>query len=44
MLYQMELKPNAEKLHSSCAVLDGDDPKLLDWIERTTFVDSITLP
>ena len=35
MLYRMELKPNAEKLHSSCAVLDGDDPKLLDWIERS---------
>ena len=35
MLYRMELKPNAEKLHSSCAVLNGDDPKLLDWIERS---------
>ena len=35
MLYGMKLKPNAEKLHSSCAVLDGDDPKLLDWIESS---------
>ena len=23
MLYGMKLKPNAEKLHNSCAVLDG---------------------
>ena len=35
MLYGMKLKPNAEKLHSSCAVLNGDDPKLLDWIESS---------
>ena len=35
MLYEMKLKPNAEKLHSSCAVLNGDDPKLLDWIETS---------
>ena len=35
MLYEMKLKPNAEKLHSSCAVLNGDDPKLLDWIESS---------
>jgi kynurenine formamidase len=35
MLYRMNLKPNAEKLHSSCAVLDGDDPKLLDWLESS---------
>jgi len=35
MLYGMKLKPNAEKLHSSCAVLNGDDPKLLDWIETS---------
>ena len=35
MLYGMKLKPDAEKLHNSCAVLDGDDPKLLDWLESS---------
>ena len=35
MLLKMNLKPDARKLHNSCAVLDGDDPKLLDWIENT---------
>jgi kynurenine formamidase len=25
-------EPDAEKLHASCAVLDGFDPKLLEWI------------
>ena len=35
MLYGMNLKPNAEKLHSSCAVLNGDDLKLLDWLESS---------
>ncbi len=32
MILSMNGKPDAEKLHASCAVLDGYDPKMLQWI------------
>ena len=32
MILSMDGDPDAEKLHSSCAVLDGFDQRLLDWI------------
>lgn len=32
LILRMGGDPDAEKLHSSCAVLDGYDPKLLQWI------------
>jgi len=32
MILAMKGDPDAEKLHSSCAVLDGFDEKLLQWI------------
>lgn len=35
LLIEMNRDPDAETLQSSCAVLDGRDPKLLDWITDT---------
>lgn len=35
MILSMGGDPDADKLHSSCAVLDGFDPKLLNWISNT---------
>ena len=32
MILSMKGDPDAEKLHNSCAVLDGYDDKLLQWI------------
>lgn len=32
MLVEMDGQPDKEKLHSSCAALNGRDPKLLNWI------------
>jgi kynurenine formamidase len=32
MILQMGGEPDADELHASCAVLDGFDPKLLQWI------------
>lgn len=35
MILSMGGEPDAEKLHSSCAVLDGYDDRLLDWITES---------
>jgi len=35
MLMQMGGTPDPELVHTSCAVLDGRDQKLLDWISET---------
>ena len=32
MILEMNLDPDAEKLHRSCAVLDSLDPKILEWV------------
>ena len=32
MILDMNLDPDAEKLHKSCAVLDSRDPKILEWV------------
>ncbi len=32
MVLEMRKSPEKEKLRGACAVLDGRDPKLLDWI------------
>ena len=38
MILAMRGKPDAGKLHASCAVLDGYDPKLLQWITDSGIV------
>lgn len=38
MLLSMNGEPDAEKLHSSCAVLDGWDERLLQWITDSGLV------
>lgn len=35
VLLEMNRKPDGPALQSSCAVLDGRDPKLLDWITKS---------
>ncbi len=35
MILSMKGDPDAKKLHSSCAVLDGFDQRLLDWIAES---------
>ena len=32
LVFEMQREPDAELLHGACAVLDGRDPKLLQWI------------
>lgn len=34
-LLKMNGKPDAERVHSICAVLDGNDVQLLDWISKS---------
>jgi kynurenine formamidase len=38
MIMQMGGDPDADRLHASCAVLDGYDPKLLQWITDSSIV------
>jgi kynurenine formamidase len=38
MVLEMDRKPDAHVLESSCAVLEGRDPKLLQWITETGLV------
>ena len=42
MILQMDGNPDAEKLHSSGAVLDGFDDKLLQWISDSGVVALIS--
>lgn len=35
LILGMEGEPDADRLHTSCAVLDGFDPKLLQWITES---------
>lgn len=35
LILSMGGKPDAEKLAQSCAVLDGSDSKLLEWVDRS---------
>lgn len=42
MILSMDGEPDAEKLHASCAVLDGFDEKLLDWITTSGVVALIS--
>jgi kynurenine formamidase len=35
LLIEMEGRPDHDQLHAGCAVLDGRDPALLDWISRS---------
>jgi len=41
MLLEMNKQPNADLLHNSCAVLNGRDQKLLDWITNSNLVSLI---
>src|ERR1700683_3286068 len=34
-IFEMGRAPDPEVLHGACAVLDGRDPKLLDWISSS---------
>lgn len=38
VLLEMRRAPDKEKLHNSCAVIDGRDEKLLDWITQSGIV------
>jgi kynurenine formamidase len=38
VVLEMNRQPDKEKLHHSCAVLDGRDQKLLDWITDSRIV------
>lgn len=42
MILKMGGNPDAEKLHSSCAVLDGFDDRLLQWITHSGIVALIS--
>lgn len=38
MIQEMNGEPDAQKLHSSCAVLDGNDERLLQWVSDSGIV------
>jgi Putative cyclase len=38
LVLEMNRSPDPDRLHTSCAVLDGTDPELLDWISSCGLV------
>jgi len=38
VILEMDRRPDGEQLHRSCAVLDGRDPSLLQWISDSGVV------